>query len=61
VERGELALFSLGFSDLRLRLRGTGARLELPERQLARAEAEKEAIHAALEGFDSLELAGRRA
>lgn len=34
VERGEEALREMGFSDLRLRLEGTGARLELPAAQL---------------------------
>lgn len=37
IERGEAALFSLGFTDFRVRLIGGAARIQLPEPQLERA------------------------
>lgn len=49
VERGEEALRALGFSDLRLRLMdGRGARLQLPEDQMACAVEKWREIRAAL-------------
>lgn len=60
-ERGESALYRLGYSDLRLRYIDGAARLELKSEQLARAEKEKEKIFAALCGdYTSLVLAERR-
>ena len=46
VEEAEGRLFALGFSDLRVRLRGGGALVQLPKEQLARAD--RAAIEAAL-------------
>ena len=37
VEQGEAALFSMGFSDFRLRVLGDAARLQLPAAQMAQA------------------------
>ncbi len=48
VERGENALFRLGFRDFRLRLLGDLARLQLPEAQFARAAELHDTITAAL-------------
>ncbi|MDO4572993.1 MAG: TIGR00268 family protein, partial [Clostridia bacterium] len=62
VERGEDRLRALGFSDLRLRLAGAGAKLELPQAQLARAvELRKDILSALEEDFSSvaLDLKGR--
>lgn len=57
VERAESALFRLGYSDLRVRLRGAGALLQLPTAQLERARAGWEAIQAALSGeFTEIKL-----
>lgn len=57
VEQGESRLFERGYSDLRLRLRGEGALLQLPEEQLRRAEAEWPALREALADlFDPLTL-----
>ena len=50
VERAENALFALDYSDLRVRLRGEGALLQLPEAQLARARDGWGEILAALSG-----------
>lgn len=59
VEEGERALHALGFSDLRLRLRGRGARLELPRSQLKDARERWAEILEALQGFEHIELAER--
>jgi len=57
IEQGETALFSLGFSDFRLRLYGGLARLQFTEGQLARAFTEREKIVAALGGlFEGITL-----
>ena len=48
VERGEEALREMGFSDLRLRLEGTGARLELPAAQLPAVVQNRERVLKAL-------------
>jgi len=57
VERAEGALFALGYSDLRVRLRGGGALLQLPGTQLERAREGWDAIRAALcELFDEVRL-----
>lgn len=48
VERGEAALFRLGFTDFRVRLMGDTARIQVPEGQLARAAALHADITAAL-------------
>lgn len=48
VERGEAALFRLGFTDFRVRLMGDAARIQVPEGQLARAAALHTDITAAL-------------
>lgn len=63
VERAEDALRELGFSDLRVRLEGASARLELPERQLAEAfERRGEILDALGRNFThvSLDLSGRK-
>lgn len=49
IERGEAALGEMGFSDFRLRLEETGARLELTQAQLGMALERREEILAALE------------
>ena len=49
VERGEEALYALGFRDFRLRLTGGGARLQLPEGQLSLALERRTEILTALE------------
>ena len=62
VERGEEALFRLGFTDFRLRLLGEAARLQLPAEQMERAVAMRSEINQALETDFSavlLDLAGR--
>ena len=62
VERGEEALFRLGFTDFRLRLFHGAARLQVPPEQTARAAALRQEITRALEGdFPAvlLDLAGR--
>ena len=62
VERGEEALFRLGFTDFRLRLFHGAARLQVPAEQTARAAALRQEITRALEGDFSavlLDLAGR--
>ncbi len=62
VERGEEALREMGFSDLRLRLEGTGARLELPAAQLPAAVQNRERVlKALLPSFSrvTVDLAGR--
>ena len=62
VERGEEALFRLGFTDFRLRLFHGAARIQVPAEQTARAAALREEILRAL-GSDFpavlLDLAGR--
>ena len=50
VERGEEALFRLGFTDFRLRLFHGAARLQVPPEQTARAAALRQEITRALEG-----------
>ena len=62
VERGEEALFRLGFTDFRLRLFHGAARLQMPEGQLERAAALRGEIVQALQAdFDEvlLDLKGR--
>lgn len=62
VERGEEALFRLGFTDFRLRLLGEVARLQLPAEQMERVVAMRSEINQALETDFSavlLDLAGR--
>ena len=62
VERGEEALREMGFSDLRLRLEGTGARLELPAAQLPAVVQNRERVlKALLPSFSrvTVDLAGR--
>ncbi len=54
-ERGEGALFALGFTDFRLRWRGGAAKLELPAEQLELAIDRREKILAAL-GKDYSEI-----
>lgn len=56
VEKGEAALYGLGFSDLRLRLRGNGARLELPVEQHPRAKELWSEVLSKLRDFEHLEL-----
>lgn len=48
VERGENALFALGFSDFRIRLRGGAAVIQLPASQLADGFARREELLARL-------------
>lgn len=48
VEAGEDALFALGFTDFRLRLRGDAALLQLPQDQMDRVAAQHQAILDAL-------------
>lgn len=48
IERVENALFSLGFTDFRVRLFGGAARIQLPEAQFSRALTERQAILNAL-------------
>lgn len=62
VERGEEALREMGFSDLRLRLEGTGVRLELPAAQLPAVVQNRERVlKALLPSFSrvTVDLAGR--
>ena len=62
VERGEEALREMGFSDLRLRLEGTGARLELPAaQQPAVVQNRERVLKALLPSFSRVivDLAGR--
>ena len=62
VERGEETLREMGFSDLRLRLEGTGARLELPAAQLPAVVQNRERVlKALLPSFSrvTVDLAGR--
>ena len=59
VEWGEAALVNLGFSDLRLRLCGEGARLELPESQHAAAKEKWNDVLENLTDFETIELAKR--
>lgn len=62
VERGENALFRLGFSDFRVRLLGDAARLQVPVDQMEKAIALRREINRALEADFSavlLDLAGR--
>lgn len=57
VERGEKALFDMGFTDFRLRLMGNFARLQFNKAQIERAFAERESIVAALDGlFEGITL-----
>ncbi len=63
VERAEDALRGMGFSDLRVRLKGENAVLQLPDTQLARAFALRETITERLKpdfGSILLDLEGRR-
>ncbi len=62
VERGEDALFRLGFTDFRVRLLGEAARIQLPAEQMEKAAREHTAITQALEADFSavlLDLKGR--
>lgn len=62
IKAGEKALHELGFSELRLRWRKEGAKLELPESQIATAVEKRDDILAALGGdFKeiTLDLKGR--
>ena len=62
VERGENALFQLGFSDFRVRLLGDAARIQVPADQMERALALRGEINQALEADFSavlLDPAGR--
>ena len=57
VEAAEAALFSLGYSDLRVRVFHGAARLQLPGQQLEQAAKEREAISQALSPwFDTVLL-----
>ena len=57
VEAGEAALMARGYRDLRLRLRGEGALLQLPEVQMERARGEwKELEHLLAPWFDRVGL-----
>ena len=53
VEGGEDALFALGFTNFRIRLRGDAALLQLPERQMARAMAQRPQLVEALTPYFS--------
>lgn len=62
VERGESALFRLGFTDFRVRLLGDAARIQVPADQMERAAALHDEISQALKADFSavlLDLAGR--
>ena len=62
IDRAEAAVAALGFSGLRVRVDGNAARIELPDGQLERAAASRQALLAALAAdFDtvSLDLKGR--
>jgi len=62
VERGEEALFRLGFTDFRVRLLGDAARIQVPAEQMERAVALHQEITQALGADFSavlLDLAGR--
>jgi TIGR00268 family protein len=59
VEKSEDALFKLGFSDLRVRLRGKNARIELSREQLSSARACWEEILDGLDCFEEIELCER--
>ena len=59
VEKSESALFKMGFFDLRVRLRGLGARLELPDSQMADAREQWDSILKELDCFESIELCER--
>lgn len=57
VEQSESYLFSLGFTDFRVRLRDGGALLQFTEKQHGKAENELEAIKAELSRlFDTVKL-----
>ena len=63
IDRAETVMATLGFSDLRIRVDGNAARIELPDGQLERAVAGRQAILAALGAeFDmvSLNMKGRK-
>ena len=62
-EGAENALYAMGYNDLRVRILGECARLQLPEEQLPRAVSEREAIRSALKPYFSdvlLDLRSRR-
>ena len=62
IERSENALHALGFSDFRVRLEGSGARLELPPEQLPAVVQNRERILESLSVFFAritVDLAGR--
>lgn len=62
VERSERAMFSLGFTDFRVRVYGEGARIQVPEEQMELAVKKRNEINQALkQEFQAvmLDLAGR--
>jgi len=63
IERAENALFAMGFTDFRVRLTGSAAKLQFPESQMTEALKRREEIILQLQAdFDSilLDLAGRK-
>ena len=63
IERAENALFAMGFTDFRVRLTGSAAKLQFPESQMTEALKRREEIRTQLQAdFDSilLDLAGRK-
>jgi len=63
IERAENALFAMGFTDFRVRLTGSAAKLQFPESQIPDALKRREEIIVQLHAdFDSilLDLAGRK-
>lgn len=62
VERAENALFSMGFSDFRVRVQGTTARLQFTLEQMPEAFSKREAVIAAIKPYFTevlLDLEGR--
>lgn len=59
VERSEARLMGLGFENLRLRLRGEGARLELPPERINEAQARINEIRQLLPELEFIELGER--
>ena len=56
VERAEAFLFSRGFADFRVRLRGGEARIQLPAAQMPQLVAQREDVLAAFDGFTAVTL-----
>jgi len=56
VEQAENALFAMGFSDLRLRIKGSAALLQLPQEQHIPARERWAEIERTLSSFDSVTL-----